>query len=301
MAVYGNWAGRFALHCGAVGLLVGSGLVGCNRGGEEPAAQTPTVTPGEAAAAHDAVVAAAKTELRLQQPFNEATIADQPDQYLPEATLTGKSVGKLYEQVVKKWDTISFLNAQGQKLHYIATIQTDLGEIEIDLQPELAPNHVRNFVALAQVGYYDGLVFERTLTEQAANDPASRIELIEGGCPTGTGNVGFGSIGYWLRPEFNEAVSHEEGAVGACLGEDPLTAACRFYITLSKAPVMDGERTIFGKVSRGLDVVRRIATQPVINSPDFPLGDRPDKPVVIKNVTIKARPIAPASVAQQPR
>jgi len=299
MAVYGKWTARFALQVGAVGLLA-SGLVGCNRGGE-PAAEAPVVVPGNPAAAQEAVVQAAKIELRLHQPFTEATIADQPDQYLPEMTLTGKSVGKLYEQVVKHWDSIHFLNAQGQKLHYTATIQTDLGEIEIDLQPELAPNHVRNFVALAQCGYYDGLVFERTIAEQLANDPASRVELIEGGCPTGTGNVGFGSIGYWLRPEFSEGVSHDEGAVGACLGEDPLTAACRFYITLSKAPVIDGERTIFGKVSRGLDVVRRIATQPVINSPEFPLGDRPDQPVVIKKVAIQARPLAPTTVAQQPR
>ena len=300
MAVYGMWASRCALHVGATGLLAVVGLVGCNRGGE-PAAKAPEVTPGKSEAAPAVVVAAEKTGDRLQQPFAEATIADQPDQYLPEATMTGKSVGKLYEQVLQQWDKVRFVNAQGQKLHYTAMVETDLGEIEIELQPELAPNHVRNFVALAQCGYYDGLVFERTIAEQVANDPASRVELIEGGCPTGTGNVGFGSIGYWLRPEFTEGVKHEEGAVGACLGEDPLTAACRFYVTLSKAPVMDGERTIFGKVSRGLDVVRRIATQPVINSADFPLGDRPDKPVVMKKVTIHARPIAPATVAQQPR
>src|SRR5262249_36052492 len=118
-------------------------------------------------------------------------------------------------------------------------------------------------------------------------EPGTKVEIIEGGCPIGTGDPGFGSIGYWLKPEFSKDAHHVEGTVGACLGERPDSAACRFYITLSKAPVMDGERTIFGKVTRTLDVVRRITTQPVINSPEFPLGDRPEKPIVIRKVTIQ--------------
>jgi cyclophilin family peptidyl-prolyl cis-trans isomerase len=117
------------------------------------------------------------------------------------------------------------------------------------------------------------------------------VELVEAGCPTGTGNPGYGSIGYWLKPEINSIAQHEEGTVGACLGEDPDTAACRFYITLSPAPVLDGERTIFGKVSRGLDVVRRISSQPVINSPEYPFGDRPEKPIVIRKMKIQAKPV----------
>src|SRR5262249_49269334 len=116
-----------------------------------------------------------------------------------------------------------------------------------------------------------------------------------GGCPMGTGQPGCGSIGYWMKPEFSDDVKHEEGSVGACRGEDPESAACRVYITLSKAPGMDGEHTIFGKVTpRGLDVVRRIATQPVSNSPEYPLGDRPEKPIVIRKATIQVRPaVAP--------
>jgi peptidyl-prolyl cis-trans isomerase B (cyclophilin B) len=215
-----------------------------------------------------------------------------PDQYLPDATLTGKSVGKLYEEVIRRWDKISLCSPKGEVLHYTATIDTEVGVIEIELLPELAPNHVRNFIALAQCGYYDGLLFERTVNDQADEDPSTRVEFIEGGCPSGTGNPGYGSIGYWLKPEFSKDVKHLEGTVGACRSEDPGTAACRFYITLSKAPVMDGERTIFGKVTRGLDVVRRISTQPVINSSEYPLGDRPEKPTVIRKVTIQVGPAA---------
>lgn len=288
MALHGTARNLPMLYLGALACAV---ALGCGK----PESATVQVEPSSSPAAVEptaAVVQAAKAEVRLHQTFDEATIADQPDQYLPDKTLSGKSVGKLYEQVVKRWNHVSFLTGKGDKLVYTATIDTELGAIDLDLYPEHAPNHVRNFVVLAQCGYFDGLVFERTLTEQAEEDPSSRIELIEGGCPLGTGNSGFGSIGYWLKPEFTEALQHEEGMVGACRSEDPDTAACRFYITLSKAPVMDGERTIFGKVSRGLDVVRRIATQPVLNTPDYPLGDRPQKPVVIRKVTVKVKPAA---------
>src|SRR5262249_46382747 len=156
----------------------------------------------------------------------------------------------------------------GKRLAYSATMATEMGPIEMTFFPDAAPNHVRNFIALAQVGYFDGLVFERTVHDKSDADPGSKVELIEGGCPAGTGDPGFGSIGYWLKPEINEQLHHEEGSIGAYHDEDPGTAACRFYVTLGPAPVMDGSYTIFGKVTQGLDVVHRIATQRVLNAPE---------------------------------
>jgi cyclophilin family peptidyl-prolyl cis-trans isomerase len=264
-------------------MLAGAFLVGCNRQGKEE-----TVAPlADRIHGLGSVVQSDKIDPRLQQPFADATLADQPDQYLPDKTMTGKSVGKLYEEVVRRWDKIVFVTPEGKRPVYTAALDTELGLIEIDLLPDVAPNHVRSFIALAQSGYYDGLMFERVVKEQSETQPQDKVELIEGGCPVGMGTAGFGSIGYWLKPEFSKDVHHEEGSVGACLGEDPDTAACRFYITLGKAPVMDGERTIFGKVTNGLDVVHRIATQPLMNSSEFPLGDRPEKPVSIRAVTIR--------------
>src|SRR5439155_4576204 len=96
---------------------------------------------------------------------------------------------------------------------------------------------------------------------------------------------------YWLKAEFDDQVKHEEGSVGACLGQGADSAACRFYITLSKAPALDGERTVFGKVTRGLDVVRRISSQPILNSPEFPDGTHPEHPVMIRKVTIQAKEV----------
>jgi cyclophilin family peptidyl-prolyl cis-trans isomerase len=228
----------------------------------------------------------------LHQSFADATVPEPvslPDQILPDVTMTGKSVGKLYEEAVRTWDTIRFVSADGKRISYTATIDTELGTIDILFLPDAAPNHVRSFLVLAKLGYYNGLLFERAIHDQSDIVPEDKVEYIEGGCPSGTGNPGYGSIGYWLKPEFSKELKHEEGSIGACLGETIDTGACRFYITLTKAPVMDGNRTIFAKVVRGLDVARKIATQPVANTAEFPDGSRPEHPVVIRKVTVQAK------------
>jgi len=272
---------------GIVSLVVGAGLAGCGkREVEAPGKESAVVSPGANGAA--AVV----PDPRLCQPFAEATLPEPPeDQILPYVTLTGKSVGKLYEDTIKMWDQVKFVTPQGKQLAYQATLNTEAGEIDIALLPEIAPNHVRSFIALAKVGYYDGLVFERTIRDQSEEKPDNKVELLRAACPLGTGNPGLGSIGYWLKPEFSEQLKHEEGTVGTCLSETPDTGACRFYITLSRAPVMDGNRTVFGKVTRGLDIVRRISTQPLLNAPEFPDGTRPEHPIAIRKVAIQAKEI----------
>jgi cyclophilin family peptidyl-prolyl cis-trans isomerase len=225
---------------------------------------------------------------RLEQPFADATLADPPPgcDRPPDMTMTHKSVGKLYTDVVAQWNNVHFTAPSGKRIAYKAIVETKMGSITMTLRPDIAPNHVRNFVALARAGYYDGLVFERTVHEDIEGKPEMKVEIIEAGCPLGTGEVGQGSIGYWLKPEINAQVLHEEGTVGACHGEDADTAACKFYINLSKAPFMDGSYTVFGKVTDGLNVARKILTLPVSNDPQFPEGDRPLDPVVIDKVTI---------------
>src|SRR5262249_10455245 len=151
------------------------------------------------------------------------------------------------------WEQVKFVSDKGKKLHYSATLHTEAGDLEMELYPEVAPNHVRNFVALARAGYYDGLRFDRAPREEVATAKGQVHNYIEGGCPVGTGEVKYGSIGYWLVPEFSDKVRHEPGSVGASHGEDPETAACKFYIALNKAEWIDGEFTIFGKITRGLD------------------------------------------------
>jgi peptidyl-prolyl cis-trans isomerase B (cyclophilin B) len=211
----------------------------------------------------------------------------------PDTTVTGKPVGKLFEQVVRLWPTIRFVNPSGKALVYSATLETDQGTIEIALRPDVAPNHVRNFIALARAGYYDGLRFDRVRHEEPETPAGGApLDQIEGGCPLGTGEAGYGSIGYWLNPEFDDKdkpkLPHEEGTVGACRGTEADSAACRFYVTLSKAPYLDGNYTAFGKVTKGLDVARRIYQQPgVVYEADPDGSRRPLTPVIIRKVTIQ--------------
>src|SRR5204862_6867632 len=100
--------------------------------------------------------------------------------------------------------------------------------IDIALDPDLAPNHVRNFIALAKVGYYDGLVFDRITEGPLEGEQKIHFEAIEAGCPLGKGDLLENSIGYWLNPEFDPQAHHEEGTVGFCHSEERDTAACKF-------------------------------------------------------------------------
>jgi peptidylprolyl isomerase len=242
----------------------------------------------ESAAAPAANATTSAVEPRMQQTFEAATRQDPPADWQrpPDVTLTGKSVGKLYSEVVKLWGSFRLFSGNSEIMTCTATLDTELGPIEIALRPDLAPNHVRNFLILAKMGYYDGLVFERTVHAKSDEQPDVEVELIEAGCPLGTGDSGVGSIGYWLKPEFSKE-THEVGTIGACHGVEPDTAACRFYITLNKAPFLDGNFTVFGKVTGGMEVVRKIYSLPVRNDPEYPEGDRPQKPVVIRKVTVK--------------
>jgi cyclophilin family peptidyl-prolyl cis-trans isomerase len=270
-----------------VGMLLAVSIAGCepNHPNIDLTEKTTAEARAEDAATGEKAIPA---DPRLQQSFAEATRSEPPVDWQrpPDLTLTGKSVGKLYTAVVRLWDTIHFTTKAGKPIVYTAVLDTELGTIEIALRPDLAPNHVRNFVALARAGYYDGLVFERTVHAKSAEQPEVEVEVLEGGCPLGTGDLGVGSLGYWLKPEFREE-KHGVGTVGACHGEEPDTAACPFYITLSKAPFLDNNFTVFGKVTQGLDVARRIFWLPVRNDPEYPEGDRPVKPVVIHQVTIR--------------
>jgi peptidyl-prolyl cis-trans isomerase B (cyclophilin B) len=298
-------AGRISIRGQVVRHLVAAGslaaLIGCGGKPAVPVA-SPKAEPQSPAVSVPASVSAEQSadatfpDDALHQPFAKATRGgDDPPALCnrpPDMTVTGKPVGKLYEEVVRLWTTIRFVNASGKPLSYSATVETDQGSIEIALRPDVAPNHVRNFVALAKAGYYDGLRFDRVRHEEPempAGGPA--LDLIEGGCPLGTGEPGYGSIGYWLKPEFDDKdkpkLTHEEGTVGACRGTEADSAACRFYVSLSKAPYLDGNYTAFGKVTQGLDVARRIFLQPGVSSETDADGSRrPLNPVIIRKVTI---------------
>ena len=232
------------------------------------------------------------TPLVTLKSFREVAISEVPEgeNRPPDMTVTGLSVVKLYEQVAAIFDQIKFTDPRGRKIKYFATLKTDQGDIRIELLGDSAPNHVRNFIALSRVGYYNGLPFHRNL-RQKVNDKVEAY--IESGCPLGTGDLGYGSIGYWLKAEPSDELVHEDGIVGATHSlanrgeqlEDLDNAACKFYISLSKAPWRDQSFTIFGKVIQGLDAAHTIAQRP--NQGERGFEDRPVRPALIREVVIE--------------
>ncbi len=125
-----------------------------------------------------------------------------------------------------------------------AVIQTDQGDIAIELYEDDAPNTVANFISLAEKGFYDGLKFHRIV-------PGF---VIQGGDPEGTGR---GGPGYTIKDEVNGR-THVEGAVAMAKTMRPDTAGSQFYICLARTPHLDKDYTVFGRVTSGMEAVRKI-------------------------------------------
>ena len=158
----------------------------------------------------------------------------------------------------------------------VATIQTNKGTITFELRPDLAPEHVKNFVDLAQSGFYNGTKFHRVI-------PGF---MIQGGDPnTKTDNVaswGTGSGPRHIKAEFSPAskASHVRGMVSMARSNDPNSASCEFFIVQKDSLFLDNQYSIFGKVLTGMEVVDAIA-----NAPRDP-GDRPLEHVIIEKGTV---------------
>lgn len=141
---------------------------------------------------------------------------------------------------------------------YTAIIKTAKGEIALELYPKDAPISVTNFKQLADAGYYKGLVFHRVV-------PGF---VIQGGDPTGTGS---GGPGYTTAAEIK--LPHKKGALAWARTGDAVNPARRssgsqFYITLEATPFLDGQYTVFGQTTTGMDVVEKIAPGDKIESVD---------------------------------
>jgi cyclophilin family peptidyl-prolyl cis-trans isomerase len=134
---------------------------------------------------------------------------------------------------------------------YTATITTNKGVITLELLPKVAPNTVNAFVCLARDGYYDGLTFHRV-----------EDWVVQGGDPTGTGS---GGPGYTLKAEFN-TTKHIVGTLAMARTPDPNSAGSQFYIVKTAASWLDGQYTVFGQTSGGLDVVTKLVRGDVMQT-----------------------------------
>ena len=155
----------------------------------------------------------------------------------------------------------------------VASIEMENGAvIKIELDIESAPNTVRNYIALANAGFYDGLNFHRVI-------PGF---MIQGGCPLGSGT---GGPGYKIKGEFSangyeNKLKHKSGTLSMARSQDNNSAGSQFFIMVKNADHLNGQYAAFGKVIEGMDEVDKIVSV---------TSDHRDKPLEeqkIKNISI---------------
>jgi cyclophilin family peptidyl-prolyl cis-trans isomerase len=153
---------------------------------------------------------------------------------------------------------------QGTHAHF----ETSMGNFTIELFEQQAPKTVANFVKLAEKNFYDGVIFHRVIDGF----------MIQGGDPTGTGR---GGPGYQFADEFHPQLRHNSEGILSMANAGPNTNGSQFFITLTATPHLDGKHAVFGKVTEGMDVVKKIGKTPT------KAGDRPVTDVVMKTVKIE--------------
>jgi len=157
-----------------------------------------------------------------------------------------------------------------------AVFETNQGTFEAELYAKECPETVWNFINLAEGrqdtsregNFYDGLIFHRVIAGF----------MIQGGCPSGTGT---GGPGYKFDDEFDTSLRHSSEGILSMANAGPGTNGSQFFITLGPTPHLNDNHSVFGKVTEGLDVVKKIGTTKT--GP----GDRPAEDVVMEKVTIR--------------
>ena len=156
----------------------------------------------------------------------------------------------------------------------IVTIEMENGKkITAELYPDIAPQSVRNFISLANSGFYNGLIFHRCIYGF----------MIQGGCPDGNG---MGGPGYCIKGEFAangvaNDLRHTRGVLSMARAQDMDSAGSQFFIMHKDAPHLDGQYAAFGMVIDGMDVVDEIVSQP-----RNMMTNKPKKDQVIAKVTV---------------
>jgi cyclophilin family peptidyl-prolyl cis-trans isomerase len=169
--------------------------------------------------------------------------------------ITEKPVRILKVTIEKKREE-PFVNATADDLRKTVTIKTTLGTIKIKMEPEWAPENVRNFLKLTQTGWYNGTVFHRI----------AKDFVVQGGTAAGRSSGPIHSADRWVRPvkgEFRNDVKHARGIVSMAHGDDPNSATTSFFLMLGAAPNLDGQFSAFGRVVEGLEVLDAFAKEEV--------------------------------------
>ena len=163
----------------------------------------------------------------------------------PTSTQPSQTTQASSESKPKHWSSPPAMMIDQSK-KYTAVFELAKGEeFEIELFADKAPKTVNNFVFLAREGYYDGVTFHRVLEGFMA----------QSGDPTGTGT---GGPGYRFGDEFHPDLRHNEAGILSMANAGPNTNGSQFFITFGPTPNLDDKHSVFGKVSKGMDVVNNL-------------------------------------------
>ncbi|MCX5694351.1 MAG: peptidylprolyl isomerase [Candidatus Omnitrophica bacterium] len=154
----------------------------------------------------------------------------------------------------------------------IVVLETNQGNIEIQLKAEVAPKTCENFIKLVEKGYYNGLIFHRVI----------KGFMIQGGDPTGTGTGGTSIWGKPFEDEVTPAATFDGPGILAMANAGPNTNGSQFFITCAKTPWLNMRHTIFGEVVAGLDVVQKIENTST-NADDRPTAQQKINRAYIKS------------------
>ncbi|KAL0087476.1 cyclophilin-like protein [Phycomyces blakesleeanus] len=148
--------------------------------------------------------------------------------------------------------------------------ETSMGVVQIELYWDHAPKTCTNFYELAKRGYYDGISFHRIIADF----------MIQGGDPTGTGRGGASIYGNKFEDEIHPDLKHTGAGILSMANSGPNTNGSQFFITLAPTPWLDGKHTIFGRISDGMNIVKRMGLVPVDSN------DRPKDSVRIVHARV---------------
>jgi len=149
-----------------------------------------------------------------------------------------------------------------------AEFNTNKGKFKIELFEDKAPITTKNFIKLANDGFYNGLIFHRVI----------QGFMIQSGCPEGTGR---GGPKYTIKDEFHPDLKHECEGILSMANAGPNTGGSQFFITVAPTPHLDNHHSVFGKVIEGMDVVMEISKA------QKDRNDRPRSEIKINKVEIK--------------
>jgi peptidyl-prolyl cis-trans isomerase B (cyclophilin B) len=163
---------------------------------------------------------------------------------------------RIVSVTIEKKKTMPFSDATIEQLKRTVTMKTTLGTLRIQMEPDWAPNHVRNFLMLTQTGWYNGTVFHRVVKGFVA----------QGGMPEGRSSGDTHAADRWvhsLKGEFRDDVKHTRGIVSMARSDDPDSAMTSFFLMLGNATNLDGKYSAFGRVIEGMDVLDAFEKEPV--------------------------------------